>query len=223
MNAPVLLRHLSIWSVTLSFHLLILLAGFHPAAFGQEGVPPSLTKDLVEAAIERTTHRVQYDGGYRVIAYPMGDVPDGIGVCTDVVIRSYRTLGIDLQQLVHEDMETHFSAYPNHWSLHKPDSNIDHRRVPNLQTFLTRHGTVLPITSEGSDYNVGDLVTWTVANHLPHIGIVTDHLVPRTNRPMVVHNIGEGPKLEDRLFEFPITGHYRYEYHTATGSSMPNH
>ena len=222
MNSPICQRPLSIQIAMLPFHFLILLAGFHTMALAQEGEPRSFATDLVEAAMERTRHQVTYEGEYRVIPYPMGDVPDGIGVCTDVVIRSYRTLGIDLQQLVHEDMKTHFSVYPNNWGLHKPDSNIDHRRVPNLQTFLTRHGTVLPVTSVESDYVAGDLVTWTVANHLPHIGIVTDHLVPRTKRPMIVHNIGEGPKKEDMLFEFPITGHYRYEHHKATGSSMPN-
>ena len=223
MNPPVPHRHLAIQTAMRPFHLLILLAGSHTTALGQEGAPPSHAKDLVEAAIERTQHQVTYDGGYRVISYPMGDVPEEIGVCTDVVIRAYHTLGVDLQQLVHEDMQSHFLKYPNHWGLHKPDSNIDHRRVPNLQTFLTRHGTVLPITSEGLDYEAGDLVTWTVANHLPHIGIVTDQLVPGSNRPMIVHNIGESPKLEDRLFEFPITGHYRYEHHMATTSAGPNH
>ncbi len=205
------------------FQFLILTAAFSTVAVGQEGCPRSFAKDLVKAAMERTNHHVQYDGGYRVILYPMGDVSDDVGVCTNVVIRSYRTLGVDLQQLVHEDMQTHFSAYPKHWGLHKPDPNIDHRRVPNLQTFLTRHGTVLPVTSVGSDYEPGDLVTWTASNHLPHIGIMTDHMVPGTNRPMIVHNIGEGPKQEDMLFEFPITSHYRYEHNLGQTSSVPNH
>ena len=192
-------------------------------ALGQEAGTPLLANDLVEAAIERTQHHVTYDGGYRAIPYPMGDVPDNVGVCTDVVIRAYRALGIDLQQLVHEDMQKHFSAYPKDWGLHKPDSNIDHRRVPNLRTFLTRHGTVLPVTSVGSDYEAGDLVTWTVNNHRPHIGIVTDHMVSGTNRPMIVHNIGEGPKQEDMLFALPITGHYRYTPNVPTPSTAPKH
>jgi len=140
----------------------------------------------------------------------MVDIPDNVGICTDVVIRSFRSVGIDFQRLGHEDMQSHFSAYPNFWGLHKPDPNIDHRRVPNLQVFLTRNGTVLPVTLDETTYAAGDLVTWTVANHLPHIGIVTDHLVPGTKRPMIVHNIGKGPTLEDRLLSFPITGHYRY-------------
>ncbi len=173
------------------------------------------------AAKERTQHAVTYDGSYHSIPYPMGDVPDHIGVCTDVVIRSYRAVGIDFQQLVHEDMQEHFSQYPNHWGLKKPDPNIDHRRVPNLQIFFTRHGQVLPVTRHGSDYQAGDLVTWTVAGRLPHIGIVIDELVPDTDRPFIIHNIGEGPQKEDILFEFPITGHYRYEPTRTTPLASP--
>jgi uncharacterized protein YijF (DUF1287 family) len=212
-----------IQNVTVLFHLLIFIAGFYSMPFGQDRSPLAAANDLVDAAIERTNHHVHYDGGYRAIAYPMGDVPNDVGVCTDLIIRSYRALGVDLQQLVHEDMQAHFLDYPNHWGLHKPDSNIDHRRVPNLQTFLTRHGTVLPVTLEASDYIAGDLVTWMVNNRLPHIGIVTDHLAPETSHPMIVHNIGEGPKLEDMLFEFPITGHYRYEHNLSANSSIPTH
>ncbi len=140
----------------------------------------------------------------------MGDVPKNIGVCTDVVIRSYRAVGIDLQKLVHEDMRRDFSAYPPNWGLRKPDSNIDHRRVPNLQTFFTRHGNTLPISEEALDYKLGDLVTWMLPGNLPHIGIVTDKLVQGTNRSLIVHNIGQGPRLEDALFQYELTGHYRY-------------
>jgi len=202
---------------------LWVLTGFHPVALSQERKATSFSMALVKAAIERTEHRVKYDGGYHVIPYPMGDVPDNVGVCTDVVIRAYRALDIDLQQLLHEDMQAHFFRYPNNWGLTKPDSNIDHRRVPNLQTFFTRHGTVLPVTLEGSDYAVGDLVTWTVAVHLLHIGIVINQKAPGSNRPMIVHNIGEGPKKEDMLFHYPITGHYRYGHNMATGTSVLNH
>lgn len=171
----------------------------------------NFSQRLVVAAMERTNHQVDYDGAYVRIPYPNGDVPDDTGVCTDVVIRSYRALGIDLQQLVHEDMTDAFSRYPTEriWGLRRPDTNIDHRRVPNLQTFFTRHGESLPITDVTSNYQPGDLVTWMLPGNLPHIGIVTDRIAPNGN-PMIVHNIGAGPQLEDMLFVFEITGHYRF-------------
>lgn len=173
---------------------------------------PPFEQKLVLAALERTTHSVRYDGSYHRIGYPGGDVPADIGVCTDVIVRAYRTLGIDLQQLVHEDMRAHFSSYPSRriWGLSRPDSNIDHRRVPNLQTFFKRQGTELPISTEASDYQPGAIVTWMLPGNLPHIGIVTDQIAADSGRPLIVHNIGAGPKLEDRLFAFPITGHYRF-------------
>lgn len=167
-------------------------------------------QQLVNAALERTKHPVRYDGSYRAIAYPMGDVPDNLGVCTDVVIRSYRSLGIDLQQLVHEDMRANFDQYPGIWGLRQPDPNIDHRRVPNLQRFFERQGAALPISSNGMDYRPGDLVTWMLPGNLPHIGIISDRNSERTNLPMIVHNIGRGPELEGMLFDYEITGHYRY-------------
>ncbi len=151
-----------------------------------------------------------YDGSYRAIAYPMGDVPDNIGVCTDVVVRSYRKVGIDLQQRVHEDMKENFSLYPKIWGLTRPDANIDHRRVPNLQTFFERKGTSLPVSRDVKNYKAGDLVTWMLPGNLPHIGIVSDRKVRGTARPMILHNIGRGPKEDDILFQYPITGHYRY-------------
>jgi hypothetical protein len=167
---------------------------------------------LVAAALERTTHAVRYDGSYVPIAYPGGDVPDNIGVCTDVVIRSYRALGIDLQQLVHEDMVSNFDLYPSRrlWGLRHSDSNIDHRRVPNLRVFFTRHGERLRVSRRGSDYSPGDIVTWMLPGNLPHIGIVSDRVSPQTGLPLIIHNIGAGPRLEDMLFDYPITGHYRY-------------
>ncbi|MFP4419338.1 MAG: DUF1287 domain-containing protein [Desulfococcaceae bacterium] len=165
---------------------------------------------LVEAAIERTTHRVTYDGGYRQIPYRNGDVPGHIGVRTDVVVRSYRALGIDLQRFVHGDMSDNFHKYPDHWGLTRPDPNIDHRRVPNLQTFFERNGGVLPTSQDPSEYRPGDLVTWMLPGNLPHIGIVIDRLSRDGIRPLVVHNIGSGPKIEGILFQFLITGHYRY-------------
>ena len=170
-------------------------------------------QDLVEAALERTQHQVSYNGAYYRLDYPNGDVPANIGVCTDVVIRAYRSLGVDLQVLVHEDMAANFAAYPSKriWGLSSTDRNIDHRRVPNLQTFFARHGQSLPVSQTSSDYLPGDLVTWMLPGNLPHIGIVTDNLALSSGNPKVVHNIGAGPQLEDMLFDYRITGHYRYE------------
>ena len=174
----------------------------------------SFAKALSNAAIDRTRHNVRYDGRYVKLGYPWGDVPANIGVCTDVVIRSYRRLGIDLQKAVHEDMsQGGFYDYPHvkKWKLSAPDRNIDHRRVYNLQAFFRRHGASLPISHNPNDYKVGDLVTWMVGPSLPHIGVVVEQRSksdPR--RHMIVHNIGYGPKMEDILFAFRITGHYRY-------------
>ena len=174
---------------------------------------------LVEAALERTRHSVWYDGSYVRIDYPGGDVPADTGVCTDVVIRAYRALGIDLQQQVHEDMRQHFDQYPSRriWGLKRPDTNIDHRRVPNLQAFFTRHGQSLPVSKRPESYQPGDLVTWMVPGNRPHIGIVVDRK-STAGVPLIVHNIGYGPKLEDMLFDYPITGHYRYGHLVAPGN-----
>ena len=157
---------------------------------------------LVEAALYRTTQKVRYDPAYVALDYPGGDVPADTGVCTDVVIRSYRALGIDLQPLVHEDMKASFSAYPKLWGLKRPDKNIDHRRVPNLETFFKRHGGRVK-EGEGT-YLPGDLITWDLdGNGLWHIGIVVG---PDT----FVHNIGAGPVLETGLRQWKVVGHYRY-------------
>jgi uncharacterized protein YijF (DUF1287 family) len=170
------------------------------------------TDDLIEAALERTNYSITYDGSYHLIKYPGGDVPGNIGVCTDVVIRSYRKLGIDLQELVHVDMKSNFSKYPSRriWGLNHPDPNIDHRRVPNLQVFFERNGKILPVSSVAQDYAPGDLVTWMLPGNLPHIGIVTNQYDLNSGHPKIVHNIGRGPVLEDALFTYVITGHYRY-------------
>ena len=180
----------------------------------------SFEKKLVAAAIERTKHNVSYNGSYFSINYPNGDVPENIGVCTDVIIRSYRALGVDLQVLVHEDMKSNFDRYPSKriWGLNKTDRNIDHRRVPNLQTFFTRHGTVLPVTDKAEDYAPGDIVTWVLAGNAPHIGIVTDEVSSSSGNPLIAHNIGAGPRLDDMLFSFKITGHYKYQ---PAGYSSP--
>lgn len=172
----------------------------------------TLTHPLAIAAKERLAHEVRYDGRYISIPYPNGDVPENIGVCTDVVIRSYRTTGIDLQKLVHEDMKRDFDAYPSKriWGLSRPDANIDHRRVPNLQAFFKRHGESLDITQRAENYLPGDIVSWMLPGNLPHIGIVVDEYDSASGRPLVVHNIGSGPQLEDMLFAYKITGHYRF-------------
>ena len=168
--------------------------------------------DLVNAAIERTRQNVSYNGSYFRIAYPNGDVPANFGVCTDVVIRAYRAIGTDLQVLVHEDMSANFGSYPSKriWGMSSTDTNIDHRRVPNLQAFFSRHGKSLPVTDNRKDYAPGDIVTWMLPGNLPHIGIVTDRLSRPGGDPLIVHNIGSGPSLDDMLFSYKITGHYRY-------------
>ena len=170
-----------------------------------------LTK-LVAAAVERTHHEVRYDPAYVRIPYPGGDVPADTGVCTDEIIRAYRALGVDLQKEVHEDMERNFSAYPRKWrwlSSHT-DTNIDHRRVPNLMVFFSRKGEALAITERAEDYAPGDLVTWDLGGNVPHIGIVVNQRSSASGRYMIEHNIGRGPKVEDVLFNWKITGHYRY-------------
>jgi uncharacterized protein YijF (DUF1287 family) len=167
---------------------------------------------LSAAAIERTHHVVRYEPKYVRIPYPGGDVPADTGVCSDEVIRAYRSLGIDLQKEVHEDITANFSAYPNQrrWMLAHPDSNIDHRRVPNLMVFFSRKGTSLPASTRAENYEPGELVTWDLGGGVPHIGIVVDRKSAQSGRYMVVHNIGAGPKMEDVLFSWKITGHYRY-------------
>jgi uncharacterized protein YijF (DUF1287 family) len=201
-----------IWLVVLSTCAMWSLAAAQPAAplSHQE-----FTRRLVAAAIERTQHAVRYVSEYVRIPYPGGDVPADTGVCTDEIIRSYRVVGVDLQKEVHEDMLQNFAAYPNkrRWLLAHPDSNIDHRRVPNLMVFFQRKGESLPVTSRAEDYAPGDLVTWDLGGNVPHIGIVVDLKADqksRSGRYLIVHNIGEGPKMEDVLFHWKITGHYRY-------------
>ena len=173
-------------------------------------LPLLASPKVIEGAKKQVGVTRGYDGSYRKIAYPNGDVPRETGVCTDVVIRAYRHAGVDLQVLVHEDMKGHFSAYPKTWGLRRPDPNIDHRRVPNLATFFTRQGAKLPVTRRGADYQPGDVVTWRLSSGVPHIGLVSDVRVPNTDRYRVVHNIGAGAQIEDVLFAYAVTGHYRY-------------
>lgn len=174
-------------------------------------VPVTATPALVSAARDQTMSRVIYDGSYVQLAYPMGDVPADRGVCTDVVIRAYRTLGIDLQVLVHEDMRANFTLYPRNWGLSRPDRNIDHRRVPNLQKFLDRAGARIEDVSSAAAFMPGDLVTWLLPGNLPHIGIVSDRRQAGSDRPLIIHNIGAGPVEDDILFSYPVTGHFRFK------------
>ncbi len=172
----------------------------------------SFADRLSAAAIERTTHSVRYDPAYVVLDYPGGDVPADTGVCTDVVIRSYRALGFDLQKLVHEDMRENFSAYPKNWGLSRTDKNIDHRRVPNLQAFFKRKGASLAVTGKAEDYLPGDLIAWDLnGNNLWHIGIVVAAPQGRDSTQVwFVHNIGSGPILEHNPFQWTVVGHYRW-------------
>jgi uncharacterized protein len=166
---------------------------------------------LVGAAEERPNHIVRYDPAYVRIPYPGGDVPANTGVCTDEIIRIYRAVGIDLQKEVHEDMQSNFWTYPNHlrWMTVRTDTNIDHRRVPNLMVFFSRKGEKLSTSTLATDYAPGDLVTWDLGGNVPHLGIVVSKK-SQSGRYMIVHNIGQGPKMEDVLFQWKITGHYRY-------------
>jgi uncharacterized protein YijF (DUF1287 family) len=187
----------------------VLAAQLRPQA-STEASRQLFLRQFAAAALDRTQHAVRYDPAYIRLTYPGGDVPADTGVCTDEVIRAYRAVGIDLQKEVHEDMAANFSTYPTKWHRQSPDANIDHRRVPNLIVFFTRKGESLPITDHAEDYAPGDLVTWDLGRGLTHIGMVVDRKTLFTRRYMIVHNIGAGPKLEDVLFAWKITGHYRY-------------
>jgi len=180
-----------------------LILGYTPLISGQE--------TIAECAMELTQQSVRYDPSYFSIPYPNGDVPSDVGVCTDVVIRAYRKLGIDLQKEVHEDMKTNFSVYPKIWGLKSTDKNIDHRRVPNLMTYFKRQGAEKSITQNPKDYLPGDIVCWNLGGAITHIGIVVNQKSKDGERYMIVHNIGAGQVLEDCLFNYTIIGHYRYK------------
>ena len=187
--------------------VLSLLFGLSLTLSAQQKFSP---EKISNAALELTNQHVIYDGSYYSIPYPNGDVPDCIGVCTDVVIRTYRANGLDLQKEVHEDMEANFNLYPKNWGLKKTDTNIDHRRVLNLMTYFERQGSKLPITSNGDDYRPGDVVAWGLGGGITHIGVVVDKPSRDNKRYQIVHNIGDGQVLEDCLFDFEIIGHYRF-------------
>ncbi|MBN8576627.1 MAG: DUF1287 domain-containing protein [Cytophagales bacterium] len=166
-------------------------------------------QELSKAALSLTAQKVSYDPQYFKIDYPNGDVPADRGVCTDVVVRAYRKVGVDLQQEVHEDMQANFDAYPNHWGLKKTDTNIDHRRVPNLMKFFERQGSALSIADNATNYKPGDVVCWNLGRGILHIGIVVNQKAENSQRLLIVHNIGDGQVAEDILFQYKIIGHYR--------------
>jgi uncharacterized protein len=216
-------QFLRLWLCRAAFALTLLL----PFRFRSLlAIPPSVLQlaprqqrfldHFVAAAVERTHHAVRYDPAYVRIPYPGGDVPASTGVCTDEIIRAYRAVGIDLQKEVHEDMANHLAAYPRKWSrasraaITTTDPNIDHRRVPNLMVFFSRHGQTLSVSADAQDYGPGDLVIWSLGSGITHIGIVVDQKSPQSGRYLIVHNIGQGPQMEDVLFNWKIIGHYRY-------------
>jgi len=182
--------------------LLVLAVSVSGHAFADEA--------LVSAAQDRLEHNVRYDGRYIKLGYPGGDVPANIGVCTDVVIRSYRAAyGFDFQKAVHEDMRANFSAYPKNWGLSHTDRNIDHRRVPNLEAYLKRQGASLGVSQKAEDFQPGDIVSWRLGGGLPHIGIVSDRKA-QDGTPLIIHNVGAGPQEENVLFAYKMTGHFRF-------------
>jgi hypothetical protein len=170
---------------------------------------PTRALDLVAAARAQVGVTLIYDPSYQQIAYPMGDVPMERGVCSDVVIRAFRALGVDLQRELHQDMARHFAAYPKNWGLGRPDRNIDHRRVPNLAAWFERQGYALSVSQDAAAYQPGDIVTWILGGGQPHIGIVSRRRSEDGARPLVIHNIGWGVQEEDALFEYRISGHFR--------------
>jgi len=165
--------------------------------------PPTGARLIAIGAAKQIGVTTRYDSSYVGLDYPMGDVPIDRGVCTDVVVRAMRHAGVDLQQLVHEDMQRQFSAYPNNWGASRPDANIDHRRVPNLMTFFQRRGKSVGVTQNAGDYQPGDIVAWRLPDDKLHIGIVADNA-------QIIHNIGRGAEKTDDLFSFKIIGHYRW-------------
>jgi uncharacterized protein len=184
-------------------------AGANFVAFSK---PEKWAQKLIDAAEGQIGKTLYYDSAYSQLEYPAGDVPLVRGVCTDVIIRAYRAgLSVDLQKLVHEDMRASFSAYPKKWGLKRPDGNIDHRRVPNLQVFLERQGASLNVSRQADAYKPGDLVTMNLPGQLTHIALVTHRASEDGLRPLCVHNIGAGARLDDTLFAFELTGHYRFK------------
>ncbi len=187
--------------------LIVLMLWMHDIAWGTS----LFFRRLADSSLTLTKQKVKYDPAYFRLSYPNGDPPADRGVCTDVVIRAYRKMGIDLQKEVHEDMLNHFKKYPQRWGLKSADWNIDHRRVPNLMTFFSRKGVVKSISRDASEYLPGDIVCWDLGGGITHIGIVSGVMSMDKKRYMIVHNVGAGQVLEDYLFVHPIIGHYQYK------------
>ena len=194
---------------TLAATMALLVSWSTTAALAAQ---PAGWQRLIDAAESQVGRTVYYDPAYTKLAYPGGDVPIERGVCSDVVIRAFRSTGVDFQVLVHQDMAAHFAAYPKRWSLKRPDRNIDHRRVLNLATYLRRAGKAVATSGAAKEYLPGDIVSWDLVGNgsLPHIGIVSDRWVSGEQRRLIVHNIGAGTKVEDILFAYEITGHFRW-------------
>jgi uncharacterized protein YijF (DUF1287 family) len=187
---------------------LLSLSLFALSALSANAAPKD---DFLASAAAQIGRTVSYDPAYTALAYPGGDVPISTGVCTDVLVRAFRQIGVDLQKDVHEDMKKSFAAYPHLWNLRSPDTNIDHRRVPNLMAFFKRLGKAVPVTREAADYRPADIVAWRLPDGRPHIGIVSaEPSEQQPDRFKIIHNIGAGARSEDRLFDFEIIGHYRY-------------
>lgn len=172
--------------------------------------PPTKSQLLAAAAMQQVGKTVRYDPSYVRLDFPGGDVPIDRGVCTDVVVRALRKLGVDLQVLIHEDMTASFDRYPNLWNLKRPDPNIDHRRVPNIAAFLQRKDKALAVTDNSADYLPGDIIVWRLSNNRPHIGLVSSVPAADQDRLKIIHNIGAGARVQDVLFAYKIEGHYRY-------------
>ena len=194
--------------LTLPLLFLLSLPSCRAQQSAKADPPDTFGGKIAAAAHARIGKTTLYDGSYRSLASPGGDVPEHLGVCTDVVIRALRSQKIDLQKVVHEDMKRNFSKYPKRWGLRRPDKNIDHRRVPNLRTYFKRQGWQLPLKKDAARFQPGDLVTCTVSGRLPHIMVVSWQKNAR-GEPLVIHNIGGGTQEQDDLFRFPLTGHYR--------------
>jgi uncharacterized protein YijF (DUF1287 family) len=210
-GATVAAEKLHPWRIASTAHFLRSWSGdYVPAARADTPAERAFVDALDQAALDRTQQIVRYDPKYVAIPYPGGDFPADTGVCSDEVTRSYRRVNVDLQQLVHEDMRQNFALYPKLWGLSAPDSSIDHRRVPNLMQFFLRHGAARKFSSDGADYLPGDLVVWRLASGVVHIGLFTSQRSSDGERPLIVHNIGAGPQLEDGLFMSENTGHFRY-------------
>jgi uncharacterized protein YijF (DUF1287 family) len=207
------MRHIWILLIVVLFYSCSQKEKEKTLSFAATRTSNTFEEKLSEAAISIIDPSIDYDPAYFSIKYPNGDIPKNKGVCTDVIIRSYRKLNIDLQEEVHEDMAGNFSEYPNlkKWGMTKTDTNIDHRRVPNLEVFFERKGIKLSVSENAKDYKTGEIVTWMINGKLPHIGIITNKKSEDGKRNLIVHNVGGGQVLEDCLFEYKIVGHYSYK------------